>query len=93
MAAIHRRVEIVNSSGLHLRAACQLVHLARRFQADVQVRRDGTAVDGKSVLDLTTLAAECGTWLDLEASGPDAEAAIVALCALIASGFGKIDGD
>ena len=92
MAVIHRRVEIVNASGLHLRAACQLVHLARQFQADVRVRRDGVAVDGKSVLDLTTLAAECGTRLDVEASGQDAEAAIVALCALIESGFHHNDG-
>ena len=53
----------------------------------VHVARDGRTVNGKSILDLTTLAAECGTWLDLEARGSDAEAALVALDELISASF------
>jgi PTS HPr component phosphorylation site len=43
--------------------------------------------NGKSILDLTTLAAECGTRLDLEACGPDAVAAVEALAVLVAARF------
>ena len=40
-------------------------------------------MDGKSSLDLFTLAAVQGTVLTLEATGPDAQAAIEALAKLI----------
>jgi phosphocarrier protein len=47
----------------------------------------GGPEDGKSILDLALLAAECGTKLDLEARGPDAEAALAALADLVAARF------
>jgi phosphocarrier protein HPr len=83
----HRRIEIVNALGLHLRAASQFVRVAQRFQAEVSVHSDGKSVNGKSILDLTTLAAAYGTWLDLEASGLDADKALAALSALIEARF------
>jgi phosphocarrier protein len=61
--------------------------MSQLFQAEVQVHRDDQVVNGKSILDLVTLAAECGVQLVIEASGCDAEAAISALSRLIESGF------
>ena len=69
-----RQVEITNSLGLHLRPADKFVKLALRYQAEIRVHYNGNQFNGKSILDLTTLAAECGTRLELEARGPDAEA-------------------
>jgi phosphocarrier protein HPr len=86
-----RQVEIVNALGLHLRAAEKFVHLALQFQTDVQVHHGSKTVDGKSILDLATLAAECGTRLELEASGQDAESALQALSGLVAARFGETD--
>ena len=57
----HRRVVMLNALGLHLRAADRFVEVAKQYRSDVHVARDGRAVNGKSILDLTTLAAECGT--------------------------------
>jgi phosphocarrier protein HPr len=82
-----RPVVILNALGLHLRPADLFVGLARRFSAEIKVHCDGRAVDGESVLDLVTLAAEGGTRLDLEARGPDAEAAVAALAELVAARF------
>ena len=82
-----RQVEITNSLGLHLRPADKFVKLALRYQADIRVHYNGNQFNGKSILDLTTLAAECGTRLELEARGPDAEAAIEALAALVLARF------
>jgi phosphotransferase system HPr (HPr) family protein len=87
MLKVIRQVEISNALGLHLRAADQFVTLARQFQADIQVARDGRKVSGRSILDLTTLAAACGSLLELEADGPDAEAALAALTGLIGRRF------
>ena len=82
-----RQVEITNTLGLHLRPAEKFVKLALRYQADVRVHHNGNQFNGKSILDLTTLAAECGTRLELEARGPDAEAAVEALADLVSAQF------
>ena len=97
-AVARRRVEVVNAQGLHARPAALLVQRARGFGADVALvlvsapagsgAEPGTRVDAKNVLDVMFLAAACGSVLDLEASGPDAERAAEALAVLFAEGFG-----
>ena len=85
-------VVVLNPFGLHMRPADRFAGLARRFAAEVRVYRDGLGVNGKSILDLATLAAGCGTRLELEARGPDAEAALAALAELVAARFHEADG-
>jgi phosphotransferase system HPr (HPr) family protein len=82
-----REVEITNALGLHLRAAHRFVSLAQEFQAKVTVLHDGREVNGKSILDLTTLAVECGFRVVVTAQGLDAEAAVDALAELTAQAF------
>ena len=69
-AVARRQVEITNGLGLHLRAADQFVRLARRFQCEIRVHYQGNECNGKSILDLTTLAAEAAHSLDLEWLSP-----------------------
>jgi phosphotransferase system HPr (HPr) family protein len=82
-----RQVEITNSLGLHLRPADKFVKLALHYQAEIKVHYNGNQFNGKSILDLTTLAAECGTRLELEARGPDAAEAVEALAGLVSAQF------
>ena len=82
-----RQIEITNSLGLHLRPADKFVKLALRYQAEIRVHYNGCQFNGKSILDLTTLAAECGTRLELEARGPDAVEALEALAGLVSAQF------
>src|SRR4051794_40677793 len=82
-----REVRIVNAHGLHMRPSGKFVKLAGSFRSEVTVEHEGRKVDGKSILDMTSLAAECGTTLGLEARGPDAEQAIAALAELVEAGF------
>ena len=82
-----REVKIVNTYGLHLRPSSKFVKLASGFQSDVRVHLREAKANGKSLLDMTTLAAECGTTLEIEASGPDAEQAVKALAELVEAGF------
>lgn len=86
-ATAHATVQIVNAKGLHMRPSTKFVKLANTFQSEVSVTSQGTTANGKSILDMTSLAAECGTTLELEARGPDADAAIEALAGLVAAGF------
>ncbi len=92
-AVARRRVEIVNAYGLHMRPADKFVRLAKSFQAEVSVCHGETRVNGKSILDMASLAAECGAILDLEARGPDGEEALAALAELVAAGFQMTDED
>lgn len=88
-----RQVEITNALGLHLRPADKFVRLASQFQSEIRVDHQGHTINGKSILDLTTLAAECGTRLELEARGPDAEAAVAALAELVLARFHEEDAE
>lgn len=88
-----RRARIVNAHGLHMRPADRFVRLANSFHSEIRVEHQGTRADGKSILDMTSLAAECGTTLDLEARGPDAEEALAALADLVAAGFHMTEED
>jgi phosphocarrier protein len=82
-------VTVINRLGLHARAAAKFVHLASVFSSRVTVARDGTRVDGKSILGLLTLAASKGTKLHLPVSGDDEAEAAAQLAELIRSRFGE----
>jgi phosphotransferase system HPr (HPr) family protein len=81
------KARIVNAKGLHARPCHALVSAALGFQSDVRVRSGAQEVNGKSILELMTLGAACGVELEFLAEGEDAEAAVTALAALVASGF------
>ena len=80
-------VTIVNSLGLHARAAARFVHTASGFAARIRVARGGREMDGKSIMGLLLLAAARGAEVTITADGVDESAAIETLCGLIASGF------
>ena len=84
---MQRSVKVINDAGLHARPCHAVVRLALEFEASLRVRFAGMDVNGKSILELMTLAAAKGEVLDLKAEGPDAEALLVAIDALIATGF------
>ena len=91
-APARRSVRIVNAYGLHMRPSTRFVSLASSFRSEIRVHHGGRSANGKSILDMTCLAAECGETLELEAVGPDAAAALDALAALVAAGFHMDDG-
>lgn len=86
---VSRQVTIVNTLGMHARAAAKFVHEASRFRARVRVERQGREMDGKSIMGLLLLAAARGSIVTISADGSDEESALVALTALVASGFGE----
>ena len=82
-----RTVEIVNKRGLHARASAKFVKTASGFDAEVRVSKDGQTVDARSIMGLMMLAAGIGSSIDIEAEGPDAQAAADALAALVECRF------
>ena len=82
-------VSIKNRYGLHARPAMKFVEEASQFQADVFVTKGSEEVNGKSIMGLMTLAAECGSEQQIRAVGEDAEDAARALIALVEGRFGE----
>ncbi|OWU81122.1 MULTISPECIES: HPr family phosphocarrier protein [Roseobacteraceae] len=82
-------LKIVNEKGLHARASAKLVEVVESFDAQAEVSRDGLAASGDSIMGLLMLAASRGTTIDVETSGPDAEALAKAIEALVADKFGE----
>ncbi len=86
-----KQVVVLNRLGLHARPASRFAQLASGFESRVWLIRNGEPVDGKSILEVLTLACPSGTELVVRAEGPDAERAVEALAGLVASRFGEID--
>lgn len=76
-------VEIKNVDGLHMRPAMQFVDIANQFKSDITVSNNETEVDGKSIMQMSMLAATCGTKLKIKAEGSDAQKVIRALSELV----------
>lgn len=81
--ALGREVALSYPNGLHARPAGQWTQTAQRFAAQVHVRYDQVVVDAKNVAALLSLGAGRGATLRLSAQGPDAEAALRALRAIV----------
>jgi multiphosphoryl transfer protein len=78
-----------NEIGLHARPAARFVALARGFDADVRVAKDGgDPVSARSLTGLVSLGARLGDTLVVTASGPAAADAVAALEQLAGEGFG-----
>lgn len=86
---VERRVEIVNLLGLHARAAARFVRAATQFRSKVMIRKEGTTIDGKSILGILFLAATVGSEITISANGDDEREAVDALAQLVADGLGE----
>ena len=82
-------VEIVNTRGLHARAAAKLVKCAENTNADVTIRHNDMAVNGQSIMGLLMLGAGMGKHITVSATGLEAEKAVKDICDLIADKFGE----
>lgn len=88
--AAERRVTVINRLGLHARPAAEFVKTASKFEAEIKLSKDTMEVNGKSILGVMTLAAECGSELLVRAEGADADAAVDALAEVLGRDFGNI---
>lgn len=86
---IEQELEIVNEKGLHARASAKFVEVAERFDAEIEVMKDGMSVPGDSIMGLLMLAASRGTSIVVRVSGPQETDASDALRALVADKFGE----
>ena len=94
MPTASRDIVVSNKLGLHARPAMQFVDVANQFASNITVHKGGDEpcdADGKSVMQMITLAATEGTPMRITADGDDAEQAVAKLVELFESKFGEED--
>lgn len=84
-----KEVEIRNKLGLHARPASLVVKLAAKFASEIQLIKDDTEINAKSILGVMMLAAGPGQKITITADGADEAEAVDAIASLIESGFGE----
>ena len=82
-----REFLIVNKRGLHARASAKFVQMVESFDAQITVSREGTTVNGTSIMGLMMLAAGLGCCIEISAQGPQAAEAVEALTQLVEDRF------
>ena len=87
------RLTLTNRRGLHARASNAFMETVARFDARVWVRSHNDvcaeSVEADSVMELLLLGSACGEDITVTADGPEAQAAIDAITALVNDRFGE----
>ena len=83
MTKIEKEIIIMNPQGLHARPAALFVQIASKFNAKINVKKDGEKVNGKSIMGILMLAAQSKSKITIEADGDDAQQAIDELTAFL----------
>ena len=86
-----KTVTIINKKGLHARAATLFAKLAMQIDDDVQVSVAHSTRNGKSILELLTLAAIKGTEITITTTGTNNQTYLQQLVTLVEDGFGEDD--
>ena len=90
MAMIEKEVVIKNKAGMHTRPASLLVKLASKFKSEFYIIKKGFQINGKSIIGVMSLAAECGSKLTLRFEGPDEVKASDEIIKFFNEGFGEL---
>lgn len=91
--AVERSFTLRNDHGLHARTATQFVQLAKTFDSEIDIEKDGQQQNGKSVVGVLMLLADKGASITVRARGIDAERAMAAIADLITDRFGQQSDD
>ena len=79
----NKEVVVRCESGLHNRQATYFVQKANEFESSIRLESDNRKKNAKSLLGIMSLGIVTGSTITLSAVGPDAEAAVNALDALL----------
>ena len=73
--------------GMHARHAGLLVREAQKYQSDVRFTVGERTADGKRIMAVMTLGAKLGDMIKTEIEGPDEDAAMAGLKAVLFTQF------
>ena len=86
---LKRTITVQNKLGLHARPCSLLVKTSSKFRSEFSITNDEMTINGKSIMGVMMLAAECGVQLELSTDGVDEDVAMEAIVGLFDSKFGE----
>lgn len=91
MNALSETVEITNQRGLHARASAKFVTVVSKLPpgVSVEVEKDGSKVNGTSIMGLMMLGAAKGDSITIHTAGTGADEAMLKLVGLVKDSFGE----
>ncbi|MFH0753662.1 MAG: HPr family phosphocarrier protein [Candidatus Omnitrophota bacterium] len=84
MPKIEKKLIIRSRQGLHARPAAVFVQIANKYSSVISVRKGQDEVNGKSIMGMLMLGADCGSEVEMMVEGVDAEAMFAELEAYLA---------
>ena len=84
---VEKKIIVLNKFGLHARPCSLLVKAASKFRSDFKIQKDNMTINGKSIMGVMMLAAECGSQLNLIVDGVDEDEAILEIEKLFINKF------
>jgi phosphocarrier protein HPr len=87
---IKKETKIVNKAGMHTRPASMIVKLASKYKSEFFIIKDGYRINGKSIIGVMSLAAECGSSVTLTFEGSDEKQACQEIVKYFEDGFGEL---
>ena len=82
---VEKEITVLNRRGLDAKLARVIVQVVNWFSSDIWIVKNGTQVDGKSLLGLMVLGAKRGSKLRIRVEGPDAPEAMREIEQLLSS--------
>ena len=86
---IRKKIVVQNKHGLHARPCSMLVKAASQFRSEFKIEKDDMCINGKSIMGVMMLAAECGSELELIFDGVDEIEALETVERLFGSKFNE----
>jgi len=88
---IEKTIQVDNKLGLHARPSAMLVKVATKYRSEFHIEKEGMKVNGKSIMGVMMLAAECGSELNMVINGPDEEYLLKEIEQLFNDRFGEAE--
>lgn len=68
---VEKILTVKNRAGIHARPAAIIAQTANKFQCEINLTRDDTTVNAKSIMGVIAMGAGYNTQLTLQVTGPD----------------------
>lgn len=86
---VSKNVKLINKQGFHMRPATTFVSNLGKYEADIKLIKNGTEINGKSLMNIVASCIKCGEEIEIQCIGADEEAALKEAADMIESGFGE----
>lgn len=83
---IQKTINVTHEDGIHTRPATQFVKVTSHFTSEITLAIGDETADAKSVIEIMSLAADCGQEILVTVDGEDEEAALEAVVQFFAEG-------